>query len=311
MRPRFLVLLLISTAVFGQAYVPEQGTTTLSLGYQHSHIDNHVMADGTKVPNLDVRSNSLTLGIDYSLTDRLALGVSLPYVSSRYKGLNPHPGIIDNGDIHGMTQDLRIDLRYMALEGPIVLSPMVAWTQPSHDYEAMGHAAAGKGLQELAVGFAAAGAPTVLPGLFVSGGSTYTFVEKVDPEFNVDRLNAELSVGYVVTPRLFARISGAWQNTRDGLLLPFTEHALEHHFHEHDQLLKSNHIRGGAGLSFAITPGVDVYVSYAAVLSAENSHSGDSIGIGTSFNFMPRAMLANRRAGRIAADQLRKRDSAF
>ena len=176
------------------------------------------MADGTKIPNVDVRSNSLTLGIDYSVTDRLALGVSLPYVSSRYKGINPHPGVIDDGEVHGMVQDLRIDLRYMAFEGPIVFSPTVAWTQPSHDYEAMGHAAAGKGLQEFAVGFAAAGAPTVVPGLFISGGTSYTFVEKVDPEFNVDRLNVELSVGYTVTPRLFARVSGAGQNTRDGLL---------------------------------------------------------------------------------------------
>lgn len=311
MSARVAILFLISTCAFAQAWVPPKGTASITIGVQHTQIDSHTDRLGRKIPDVNIRANALMLGIDYSLTDRLALGLSLPYVSSRYRGSAPHPGIVDDGRIHGTLQDLRIDLRCMALEGPVVVSPTVSWTQPSRDYETLGHAAAGRGLEELELGVSIGGELVIVPGLFFGSRGAYTFVERVDPEISVDRVNAELEAGYAVGPRLFMRVFGAWQNTRDGLTLPLTPHDREHHFQEHDQLLKAKYLRAGAGLSVALTNTVEAYLIYVTNMRSENAHSGETIGIGTSWSFSPRTLLAKGNAAQSAARQLRRRDNAF
>lgn len=307
MFPRIATAFLISTSALAQTWVPPRGTVSMSIGIQHTAIDSHTMDDGRKVSDLDVRANTLTLGIDYGLTDRLALGVSLPYASSQYRGTSPHPGITDNGAVHETLQDLQIDLRYAAFEGLVSVTPDVSWTQPSRDYETMGHAAAGRGLEELQLGVSVGGEVPTVPGLFVGGRGAYTFVEQVDSHISGDRTNVEFQMGYAVAPGLFVRVFSAWQNTPDGLTLPLTAQAREHYFHEHDRLLKVNYLRGGAGISVALTHSVDAYISYAEVLQSENAHSGSSIALGTSWSFSPRTFLARRNAIRSAASQSRRR----
>lgn len=305
---RLCLLILISTSAFAQAFVPPEGTTSVAIGIQHTNIESHTFFDGREVPDVDIRSNTVTVTIDYSVTDRLALGFSLPYVSSQLRwAQTPHPGTADDGKVHGTLQDMRVDARYMALEGPVVVSPTLSWSQPVRDYEVLGHAAAGRGLEELELGVSWSAEVPPVPGLFLSGRGAYTFVERVDPDVNIDRANAALQVGYAVVPRLFLHVFGSWHDTRDGVNLPLSAHDREHHFHHHDQLLKARYVRGGAGLSFAVKNTVEVFVTYGSNVRSRNAHSGDTIGIGTSWTFSPRMFLARHNAAR----QLRSRDSAF
>src|SRR5262245_15108113 len=69
-----------------QASVPEQGGGSWALAGQsvivHDHTDYHgVPGDFGKT-----HTRMLFLGLDYGLTDRLAVNIGLPYVKSKYVG---------------------------------------------------------------------------------------------------------------------------------------------------------------------------------------------------------------------------------
>lgn len=284
--PFAAVLLLCTTSLFGQAWTPPAGQGTVWLAGQTLHTDAHTIADGTRLNNIDIRANTATLGVDYGLTDRLALTISLPYVSTQLNSGNPHPGArVDDGTSHGAATDLSMEVRYKVVDSAVVLTPLFGVSLPTRDYATMGHAAHGRGLNEYFAGFDFGHHATAIsPYLFVSGEYVYTYVERIADDVTVDRSNANLQLAYLLTPRLTVRASTTWQNTHGGLNFPLTGAAREH-FHQHDQLARSNHWRAGVGLSLALTRRVDMFGGWSTVLEAENSHAFRSWSAGLAWNF--------------------------
>ena len=309
-----LVLFLTAGSAFGQAWTPPAGNTSVLFTLQTSHLDSHSNYAGELQHNVDMRPRMLALSIDHGVTDRLAFSFSTAYVESRYRGAaRPHPGLADNGEKHGTLQDLTVHVRYAALQDPVAVVPFLRVTWPSRNYSTLGHSAAGRGLQEQEAGVSVGYEILASHPIAMSASYGYTRVEKVEEHISTNRSTVDAQLGMLVTPRLFVRIFGTDVRTHGGLTLPLSPAESAEHFHHHDQLLRANSTRAGAGVSFSVTSTVDVHASFGTTIRSSSSHAGRSFAIGAGWNFDARKLLARfRSASSVAAmSHMPNRDAIF
>jgi len=106
------VLFLFSTIAAAQAWVPEKGEGTATLTLQDNFVKDHLGSGGQRFDVGHIRTFIAFQDIDYGITDKLALDVSVPFVLSKYYGPKPHQLPVDDGKYHGNFQDVRLNLRY-------------------------------------------------------------------------------------------------------------------------------------------------------------------------------------------------------
>src|SRR5262249_53719481 len=140
-------------------------------------------------PNSDIDTRSMLADITWGIRDRIALGISLPLVSSRFltAGTAPHPSSLDNGSFHTTVTDFRVDLRYNAVNHRnLVITPYASLVTPSHGYEYFAHAAPGRHVNELQLGVSVGTTvDQLLPGMFVQARYGYGIQEQfVDVSHN-------------------------------------------------------------------------------------------------------------------------------
>jgi hypothetical protein len=257
-----------------------------------------------------IDTNILVLDIGYGVTDRLAVDVALPFVISKYSGDYPHPlplgpVTIDDGRYHGTFQDVRFAVRYSVVRGRTAVTPFIGSFVPSHGYEYFAHSAPGSRLWGVQVGAAAAALlDRLVPGVFVQGRYSYAFVQPVvdlsDIRLNANRSNADLEVGYFVTPGLRLFLLGAGQLTHGGIdfavvdaeefwqdisavvSTPEGAHAARHH----DRIDRFNYLNVGGGASVALTDNVDLFGSYMWTAATRNGHAlARAVSVGLSVGF--------------------------
>ena len=271
------VLLLRPAIGAAQAWTPAAGEGAIWMAAQSLHVDAHLPFDGKPIKDLDAKSRSLTVGLEYGVTDRLVIAGSVPYVQARVIRGVDHGGTWDDGSRHATVTDLRVEARYKAVDASVVLTPAVSALIPTHHYEVLGHAAPGLGLNEYAAGFDVGyHAIPISPSLLLQGRFRYTYVQRIDDEIKVDRSNADAQADYLLNTRFTIFATAKWQRTHGGLDLPFPEDfpkdQLEKHGHHHDQLARVNSWVGAAGITYGLTSDVDLSVSWSTVLSAINAH---------------------------------------
>jgi len=117
-----------------------------------------------------IRSETIVGDVTYGVTDRIAINLSIPVVSSKFTGdsLSPfaaphpqplYPGVnpLDDGRYHAELQDFHFGLRYnLVKQRGFALTPFIGSVVPSHNYEIFAHSAPGRNLNELQVGASAA-----------------------------------------------------------------------------------------------------------------------------------------------------------
>lgn len=114
----------------------------MAVVFQDMVVEKHLYSDGSPIEAGEIDSHNMMLDLTYGVTDKVALNVSVPYVSARYTGPNAHPGsVLDDGAYHGTMQDFRINVRYGLNTGGTAIAPFADLIVPSHDYEYYGHAA--------------------------------------------------------------------------------------------------------------------------------------------------------------------------
>ena len=269
-----------------QAWLPAEGEGRVTLSYQNLYVRYHRNYLGQKTDQGPIRTHSSLASFEYGLTRNLAIDADVAHVTSRFEGfVGPVPhGPADTGAYHPTLQDARIALRFNAVNRSFVLTPYIAVAFPTHDYETRGHSAPGRGLKELHIGVnGGRDLEVVLPGSYVHGRYTYAVVEGVE-EFNLNRSNADLEVGFFATRRLSLRFLAGLQRTHGGLLIPIDDH--HPHFHDiHDQATRANFVRLGGGGSFAITRSLDLHADYVRTVAGNNTHAPRGIAIGISWRF--------------------------
>jgi hypothetical protein len=283
-----LGLFLSAPAVFAQAWVPARGEGAISLSTQQLNVKKH-LAGTTVRDSGHINTVVILTDVTYGLTDKIAVDLAVPVVSSVYSGGSPHPGTdIDNGSFHTSVTDLRFSVRYNISRKGAVITPYVGSILPSHDYPYYGHAAAGERLRELQVGaFVAKLFTTGVPGMFVSSRIAYGFVEKVQ-DISHNKSMADVEAGYFVTPslRAFGMLNGAY--THGGIdfpvgglpAVPLQYRAV------HDIVQHVNYLHAGGGVAYSITDALDVFGSFSRAVAGRNGHMlNRGVTIGASWNF--------------------------
>ena len=194
-----------------QAWLSPKNQGTVSLLYQYGFDRYHAMSGGEAVDRGHIFMQALLVDIDYSLTDRLAVRVALPYIQGRYKGLEPHVRVrnqpqtlvaLDDGRYHGGLQDFRFDVRYNLISNKLMVTPFFQATVPGSGYPTLGHGAVGTNQREYRIG-ANLGRrlDPFLPRAYVQARYAFGFVEEV-AHVSPKRSYAEFQFGYILSRRL-------------------------------------------------------------------------------------------------------------
>ncbi len=278
-----LILLLAAAlapaAAFAQAWLPDKGTLNTSLLFNNVLYTQHWTPTG----DTGARHTSRRYVRDArELRHHRSVMVSgaLPYIAPVTRDRSPsHGGAAGirsrRRRVHGTLTDLRLGVHYQLLEKPFALAPFIAYVTPVTDYYTRGHAAPGRGLDELMIGFSAGKSlDPWIPRTYAQLRYSYAFVEEVH-DITHDRTNLNLELGTFFTPRWNVSLYGAWQWTHGGInvpvppgspLLPGSRRLAEDEF-----------FNAGFGTGFALTPEMTAFATYMHGIDGKNGHKVDQV----------------------------------
>lgn len=248
-------------------------------------------------------SHIVLLSGDYALSDRWTVFAALPYVQKRFNAGElfngdphnpndpwwidfqpPDRRFIDDGDYHGGFQDLSFGLRYLALEGPLTVSPYIAYGFPTTDYPFYAKAAIGANLWNIPVGVDLSYVPYFSDWYF-RGNLAYVFSEK-PLDINVDYWLGYLSAGYWFKPQFSMNVFVAAKYIPKGLEMPwdFTDDPTYGKFPEdfdtiewwqHDRLLGHRFANLGIGFDYFLNQRYQLSGTYFQGIWAEQTNEVD------------------------------------
>src|SRR4029077_4316915 len=142
---RLLTIVAIAAplAVLGQAWLSPKGEGVVTALYQNDVERLHAYGDGRTRDRGHTTLDGIYLETDFSLTDKLAVKVSAPFIDGKYVGSSPHLLVrgqpatavaLDNGDYHGGLQDFLFQVRYVVRDRALKVTPFFFASVPSHDY---------------------------------------------------------------------------------------------------------------------------------------------------------------------------------
>ena len=289
------VLFLFSTIAAAQAWVPGKGEGTATLTLQDNFVKDHLGSGGQRFDVGHIRTFIAFQDIDYGITDKLALDVSIPFVLSKYYGPKPHQLPVDDGKYHGNFQDVRLNLRYNLRAHPFAITPFVAFGIPSNDYIYFAHSAAGTNQREYVFGSSfGRNLEPVLSRAYVQGLYAFLIPEKIRG-IRTYRSRLDWEVGYFATRRFALRALGALQIGHSGLEIgdPPTDlgdfpvrKPTDPIWRHHDQTIRSSYLNVGGGASFAVTRSWSVFAVMTTTVWGRNGHAlslGEVLGLSWSF----------------------------
>lgn len=171
-----------------QAWLPSRGDVTVTIGYQRTFSEGELTTDGRLLfLEETVRAHGLIPEVEWGVTDRVALKLTLPFVAAKHTGPGPHPvniqdepSPIDDGTYHGGAQDFRLEIRYGLRAGALAVAPLVEAILPSHHYESLGHSVIGKDLRGVRMGVnVGTFLDSLVAGLYAHSQVSHTVVQQV------------------------------------------------------------------------------------------------------------------------------------
>jgi hypothetical protein len=293
--------LLGATDAKAQAWLQPRGEGSITLYYDRLWATEHIDYLGRPNSPGDMIWNNIGLDLSYSMSDRLAVRIGLPFVISKYDGALPHPTLggvvpLDDGNWHGTFQDVSSELRFRATQGALVVTPFAGIGVPTHDYPTYGHGSPGRGLVEGRFGVAVGRLlDPLLPDAYVQVRYTYAVPEKVlGLSHNASQLGVDL--GYLVGSALTLRAIGFWQQTYGGWRsnVDFPPKTSLDYLH-HDQLQRTGYFRLGGSVAYSITSAIDVNLFGYSTITAESDVNMKSLGIAFSYSASPAQLIRKKR----------------
>lgn len=248
-------------------------------------------------------SHIAVLSGDYALSDRWTAFAALPYVQKRFNAgaqfngdphnpndpwwidfQPPDRRFIDDGDYHGGFQDLTAGVQYLALDGPLTVSPYIAYGVPTTDYPFYAKAAIGANLWNIPVGADLTYIPYFSDWSF-RGNLAYVFSEQ-PLDINVDYWLAYLSAGYWFKPSFSVNVFLTAKYIREGLVMPwdFTDDPTYGNYPEdfdtitwwqHDRLLGHRFANLGLAFDYFLNDRYQLSGSYFQGIWAEQTNEVD------------------------------------
>lgn len=275
-----------------QAWLPLRGEGNYSISYENIFIRDHFYADGSRHDFGHIMMHGTVQEVEYGLTDKTAVNLSLPFTFSKYNGNFPHvnSGNTDDGNFHDTIQDFRLGLRYNLRMRPVVVTPLVELDIPSHPYEQFAHSAAGYDLREYRVGVSLGRRlDPILPRAVVQTRYTYAVVER-HLGIRPNRSRLESQFAYFLTRRLKVSALESLQITHSGLDYPkdFPSRTGER-WRRHAQISRINYLNLGVGAGYAVTQKVEVFGALVTDVWGQNGHAlNRGISLGVNWNFRTR-----------------------
>jgi len=311
----FTVAMLTPALANAQAFVPARGQGTISFLYQNQSVQRHSLYTGEQFDVGHTRTQLGAFDLQFGVTDKFAVSVSLPYIASRFIGEGAHraeafgrTSALDFNGYHGTFQDFRLDMRYNAILSPngTVVTPYVTVVTPSYNYDYFGHGAAGRRLTEVQVGsYVGYMIERWLPGLFVQ--ARYGFgipqsVMGVRPFRSM--LDVEASYGlFGERLRVFGMVAGQVSYAGVDFHQPkIYEDMTDDQKIHHDRVARINAVNLGGGAQFDLNPTIALFGSIMHAQSMTNGHVlhyGVTVGVSLSFQRGAKTAgtLASRRDG--------------
>jgi hypothetical protein len=278
----FLISLPVS--LLSQAWLSPKGEGTASVLYQYGFDRLHVYADGRTKDRGHIFLSGVILDTDFSLTDKLAVRVSLPYISGKYVGRNGHTLVrgrpetavaLDNGSFHGSLQDFRFDVRYSLSQRALKVVPFFQAAIPSHDYATLAHAAVGINLREYRVGVnLGRRLNPILPKAFVQGRYAFGFSQEV-ANIAPKRSYAEFQLGYFLTRRLSLQGAAVWtysHNGNDNDYNLFPDNLTDEQWLNHDRISRAKLLDLGVSIGYSFNESTNVVVGVGHSIWGANTH---------------------------------------
>ena len=296
----FLFALLVLAAagtVSAQAWLPPKGEAAFSLGWSRNWADHHIDYTGATVSPGDMVWNNAISDLSYGVTDRLAVRVNIPYVTSKYVGTRPHPARpgfppLDTGSWNSTFTDFRTEVRFKATTGALAVTPVVAIVFPSHWYESHGHSAPGKNTVEGQFGINVGRVlDPLLPDAYLQARYVYAVPEEYRG-IRPTRSNVVFDLGYFVTGSLTVSVLGSWSKTHSGwrATIDFPP-STDPGFWYHDRLEKIDYFRFGGGANYSLTGSIDVGVNYYATLWGRSDINMSGIALSVTYGFSPAQVI--------------------
>lgn len=267
-----------------QASVPEEGGGSWSLAGQSIAVHDHTDYHGVPAAIGKTQTQMLFLGLDYGLTDRLAVNAGIPYVRAKYVGALPHvhgefPGhendpVIDDGRYHGGLQDFSLGVRYQLWSEPVLMTPFIHVGYPSRAYPYRGHSAIGKRVRQVEFGaYLARAFEEPLNAFYIQASYGYSISEKTEG-IGIRSSKLDLEVDYLITPRLTARLFAVWLITHNGLNVPVDfPPPPDPRAYAHDRLLKTKMFNLGGGLAYVLDPTYTLFGTWLSTIESKNAHA--------------------------------------
>jgi len=268
-----------------QAWLSPQGDGTVSTLYQYQIDRLHSFSDGRTKDRGHVYIQALLLNTDYSITDRLAVSVGLPYIAGKYVGANPHLLIrgdsstavaVDDGNYNGGFQDFRVNVRYALTHHALKITPLFQATIPSHDYPSFGHAAIGFNETEYRVGVnVGRRLDPILPKAYVQGQYAFGMSPVVAANIAPKRSYAELQLGYILNRHISFQGASAYTYSHNGINLDYNlypNNLTEEQYLNHDRIARFSMLDANFTIAYQVNRSTNFFVSAGHSFYGTNGH---------------------------------------
>lgn len=151
-------------------------------------------------------------------------------------------------------QDFSFGFQYLALDGPLSVTPYLAYGLPTNDYPFYAHAAVGRNLWHLPVGVALSYMPYFSDWYF-EADIAYVFTEKTIG-VDISHFLISASASYYFTPRFAPKVFISIKHGYKGLDFPddFPPEVFDsEYWYVHDRTIKHNFINGGIGFDWILS----------------------------------------------------------
>jgi hypothetical protein len=277
--------IVLPAASFCQAFLSPQGEGSISVLYQYSIDRLHAFSDGRTKDNGHMYWDTVILDTDYSLTNRWALRVSLPFLDGKYVGHSPHqvvrgnPGTnvqLDDGNYHGTVTDFRIDLRYAATKGKLKIVPDFQATLPAHPYPTFLHALYGNDAREFRGGASVGRTLDPIAGkAFFQGRYGFGYTPQKFAGIALKVSYGEFQLGYLLSRKLVVQGVVSSEYSHNGVLWNyalFPNDLTQDQWMNHIRVSRGKVLDAGGSIGYSFNRSTNVVVSLARSFWGENTH---------------------------------------
>ena len=281
----------LPSCLFSQAWLSPKGEGTFSTAYQYGFDRYHVYSQGEALDKGHIFLDAVVADVDYSLTNRLAVRVQLPFIEGEYLGKSPHLLVrgdpstavkADNGNFQGGFQDFRIDVRYNVASRPLMFTPFFQAIIPSHSYPYFGHATIGLDQREYRMGmnFGRRLNP-ILPKAYFQGRYAFGFGQEFA---GVARKTSYLEgqLGYMVSRRVLIQGSSIWTYVHNGIDFiygpdpkdpsVFPNDLTEAQYINHDRISRVHILDAGGSATYRLNRSTSIFFGLGRSVYATNTH---------------------------------------